>query len=63
MCQSALQVPWPWAETHPVDVIQQGGSSHLLFLQEHGGHGVEEGIHGQRHAPVQEAEEQGHNEL
>ena len=49
--------------THPVDVIQQGGPGRGLLVQGRRGHGVEEGARRQRHAPVQEAEQQGHKEL
>lgn len=63
MLQSILYDPEAQMETHPIDIIQQRGSGRVLLLQGRRGHWVEEGAHRQCHAPVQEAEQQGHNKL
>lgn len=58
-----LYAPEVQLDTHPVDIIQQRGSGQVVLLQGHRGHWVEKGVHRQCHAPVQEAEQQGHNKL
>ena len=67
LSEAPVQTLYPKAQggggTHPVDVIQQGGPGWGLLVQGRRGHGVEEGARWQRHAPVQEAEQQGHEEL
>lgn len=63
MLKTTLYTPEAQVETHPVDIIQQGGSGWALLLQGCRGHWMEKGVHWQCHAPVQEAEQQGHDKL
>ena len=63
MLKSILYVHEAQMETHPIDIIQQRGSARVLLLQGYCGHWVEKSVHWQRHAPVQEAEQQGYNKL